>query len=132
MTATRSKFKKFTAVTAAIVLLFLVMAIPVAAAATDVIHNFTITVDVNDDASLYMVYHIDWEVLDDSIGELEWIDLGVPNEHHTDITPLTDTIDYLVGELKNAGIVPVDQELGTVAEPISPHAAFVEEDGNNG
>ena len=45
---------------------------------------------------------------------------------------LTDTIDYLVGELKNAGIVPVDQELGTVAEPISPHAAFVEEDGNNG
>ena len=41
---------------------------------------------------------------------------------------LTDTIDYLVGELKNAGIVPVDRELEYVAEPVSPHATFTEED----
>lgn len=41
---------------------------------------------------------------------------------------LTDTIDYLVGELKNAGIVPMDRELEYVAEPMSPHAAFIEED----
>ena len=41
---------------------------------------------------------------------------------------LTDTIDYLVGELRNAGIVPMDRELEYVAEPVSPHAAFVEED----
>jgi len=45
---------------------------------------------------------------------------------------LTDTIDYLVGELKNAGIVPVDRELGSVAEPVSPHAAFAEEETKNG
>ncbi len=36
---------------------------------------------------------------------------------------LTDTIDYLVGELKNAGIVPMDRETAYVAEPVSPHAA---------
>ena len=41
---------------------------------------------------------------------------------------LTDTIDYLVGELKNAGIVPMDRETENVAEPVSPHAAFVEEE----
>ena len=40
---------------------------------------------------------------------------------------LTDTIDYLVGELKNAGIVPMDRESAYVAEPVSPHAAFAEE-----
>lgn len=40
---------------------------------------------------------------------------------------LTDTIDYLVGELRNAGIVPLNPELGSVAEPVSPHAAFAEE-----
>ena len=41
---------------------------------------------------------------------------------------LTDTIDYLVGELRNAGIVPIDRELDAVAQPVSPHAAFVRED----
>ena len=40
---------------------------------------------------------------------------------------LTDTIDYLVGELKNAGIVPLDREMEYVAEPVSPHAVFEEE-----
>ena len=77
----------------AVILLMIVMtAVPAFAAATDEIENFTITVDVNEDASLQMTYHIDWTVLDDSIGELEWIDLGVPNRYHENITPLTDTI----------------------------------------
>ena len=40
---------------------------------------------------------------------------------------LTDTIDYLVGELRSAGIVPMDRETDAVAEPLSPHAAFIEE-----
>lgn len=44
---------------------------------------------------------------------------------------LTDTIDYLVGELRNAGIVPVDGEIESAAEPVSPHAAFIEEDGKD-
>ena len=65
------------------------------AAPTDKILDFTITVDVNDDASLAMAYHIDWEVLDDSIGKLEWIDLGVPNRYHENITPQSNTIDHI-------------------------------------
>ena len=41
---------------------------------------------------------------------------------------LTDTIDYLVGELKNAGIVTMEREMEYVAEPVSPHAAFIKEE----
>ena len=45
----------------AVILLMTVMtAVPAFAAATDEIENFTITVDVNEDASLQMTYHIDW------------------------------------------------------------------------
>ena len=80
------------------VITLVLMSIPAVdshAEATDRIKDFTITVDVNEDASLLMTYHIDWEVLDDSIGKLEWIDLGVPNHYHENITPLTDTIDHI-------------------------------------
>ena len=64
------------------------------AAATDEILNFSIQVDVNEDASLEMIYHIEWKVLYDNGGKekLEWVDLGVPNKYHTNIKPLTDTI----------------------------------------
>lgn len=68
---------------------------PALAAATDQILDFTITVDVNEDASLNMFYHIDWKVLDDSIGKLEWIDLGVPNSYHKNILPRSSTIDHI-------------------------------------
>ena len=44
---------------------------------------------------------------------------------------LTDTIDYLVGELRSAGIVPMDRELDAVAQPLSPHAVFVKEGEEN-
>ena len=44
---------------------------------------------------------------------------------------LTDTIDYLVGELRSAGIGPMDRELDAVAQPLSPHAAFVKEGEEN-
>ena len=80
---------------AAILLSLAVPAISAAAKATDEIIDYSITVDVNDDASLDMVYHIDWKVLDDSIGMLEWIDLGVPNKYHDNLKPLSDTIDHI-------------------------------------
>ncbi|MBQ3862338.1 MAG: hypothetical protein II779_17595, partial [Clostridia bacterium] len=67
----------------------------VLAAPTDEILDFTVTVDVNEDASLSMTYHIDWKVLDDSIGKLEWIDLGVPNSYHENIRPLSGTVDRI-------------------------------------
>ena len=51
-----------------------------AATPTDEIEHFLITVDVQEDASLLMTYHIDWKVLDDeTYGPLEWVDIGLPN-----------------------------------------------------
>ena len=70
--------------------LFIALLLPAAkaeAAPTDEILNFTIQVDVNEDASLEMIYHIEWKVLYDGGGKekLEWVDLGVPNKYHTNI-----------------------------------------------
>ena len=65
-----------------------------AASPTDEILNFTITVDVNEDASLEMTYHIEWKVLYDGGGseKLSWVSLGVPNKYHENITPVSSTI----------------------------------------
>ena len=67
-----------------------------AADATDEIEHFLITVDVQEDASLLMTYHIDWKVLDDvQYGPLTWVDIGVPNRNHTDVTAISDNIDHI-------------------------------------
>ena len=60
----------------------------------DEIVNYEITVDVNDDATLDMVYHIDWKVLDStSEGPLTWVRVGIPNKHYISMEALSDTID---------------------------------------
>ncbi len=89
--------KIFLMVAVVVVMAFSAMgAVAFADEPTDRIDNFTVTVDVNDDASLNMTYHIDWTVLDeDKYGKLDWINLGVPNKYHDDIFALTDTIDHI-------------------------------------
>ena len=63
---------------------------------TDEIEHFRITVDVQEDASLKMTYHIDWKVLDDEeYGPLEWVDIGMPNANHSDVTALGSSIDHI-------------------------------------
>ena len=66
----------------------------------------------------------DLEQVDDFLDEI----INQMQQMEQERQELTDTIDYLVGELKNAGIVPMDRELDAVAQPVSPHAAFVKED----
>ena len=65
--------------------LFLILpllSLPAQAAELDEILLYEITVDVNDDATLRMRYHIDWKVLDStSEGPLSWVEIGVPNSH---------------------------------------------------
>ena len=64
--------------------------------ATDEIEHFIITVDVQEDASLQMTYHIDWKVLDDdTYGPLEWVDIGLPNSHHSEITARSGSISRI-------------------------------------
>ena len=59
----------------------------------DEILNYTITVDVNEDATLHMVYRIDWKVLNSTKeGPLSWVLIGVPNSHCKDIKARSSTI----------------------------------------
>ena len=81
----------------ALLALVLALVIPVSSAWAkgdlDEIVNYTITVDVNDDATLNMVYHIEWKVLDStSEGPLTWVKIGIPNNHYVSMEALSETI----------------------------------------
>ena len=80
------KYKRLFLLILCVIVLLPVMAMHAAAKDLDEILNYTITVDVNEDATLHMVYHIDWMVLDsDSEGPLEWVKIGVPNSHYSSL-----------------------------------------------
>ena len=90
--------------TLALCLLLLIPALGLCAQAKDLdeILKYDITVDVNEDATLHMVYHIDWKVLDsDSEGPLEWVKIGVPNLHHSDMNGLSSAVRRISGMSEN-------------------------------
>lgn len=59
----------------------------------DEIETYTITVNMENDGTMDMLYHIDWKVLDDSSeGPLTWVKIGIPNEHVDNVTALSDNI----------------------------------------
>ena len=86
--------KKLLSILASLVLVAAVAlpGIGVKAQPTDEILDFTITVDVNDDATLNMLYHIEWKVLDDSIGALDWVQIGIPNSNYKSCAKVSDNI----------------------------------------
>ena len=45
----------------------------------DEILDYEITIDVNPDGTLNMIYHVDWKVLDSSSEALTWVKIGIPN-----------------------------------------------------
>ena len=96
--------------TAFLVVFFLTFSAPFsqvaeAATPTDEIEHFLITVDVQEDASLQMTYHIDWKVLDDeTYGPLDWVDIGLPNSHHSGITALGDNISNIEDNGSSAAV----------------------------
>lgn len=62
----------------------------------DEIQDYEIKVDVREDGTLDMVYHIEWKVLDStSEGPLEWVKIGVPNRKIDEIRALSDTINSI-------------------------------------
>ena len=76
-----------------LLLVVLCMSFPSKAADLDEILNYVITVDVNDDATLHMVYHIDWKVLDStSDGPLSWVIIGTPNKHYSNLNAISSNI----------------------------------------
>lgn len=72
------------------------------AAVLDEILDYTITVDVCEDATLDITYGVSWKVLDsDSEGPLEWVEIGLPNSHYNEVVGLTDTISRI--EVETSG-----------------------------
>jgi len=67
-----------------------------AAAPTDEILVYEITASPNTDASVTMHYHVEWKVLEsDSLGPLEWVKIGVPNNNISSVEANTDNISSI-------------------------------------
>ena len=94
-----------------LVLLSLLFALSLSAQAADLdeILNYEITVDVNQDGTLRMVYHIDWKVLDsDSEGPLSWVTVGIPNKHYVSYRSLSPAIRTISYESSGGGSLRID------------------------
>lgn len=64
-----------------------------AAAPLDEILNYTIQVDMRNDGTMDINYHVEWKVLDDTTdGPLSWVKVGIPNKHVDEIKSYTDNI----------------------------------------
>lgn len=73
-----------------------------AAKPLDEILSYSITADVQDNATVDLTYDISWEVLDStSEGPLEWVQIGLPNNHINDMVGLSDTVSRI--NSKNSG-----------------------------
>ena len=81
-----------------------------AAGPTDEILNYEINVIVNDDATLGMHYHIVWKALYDGGGSdpLTWVQIGIPNDHTINVTPLSDNIKKLSTTSSGGNFVRID------------------------
>lgn len=59
----------------------------------DEIINYTTTVSPRDDGTLDIKYYIQWKVLDSTTeGPLEWVKIGIPNQHVDNIKKISDNI----------------------------------------
>ena len=79
------------------------------AADLDEILVFSVTADVNDDATVNLLYHVEWKVLDStSYGPLEWVKIGIPNSNYVDMKALSSTIDDISYMYENGSYVRID------------------------
>ena len=76
----------------------------------DRINNYEIIVDPNfDDGSLDIKINITWTVLDsDSEGPLEWVKIGVPNWHATNINGLSNNIKKIEYYSDDGSFIRID------------------------
>ncbi|MBQ3920841.1 MAG: hypothetical protein II689_01260, partial [Firmicutes bacterium] len=80
-----------------------------AASPTDEIRLYTVTADVNQDATVRLVYHIEWEVLEsDGLGPVEWVTIGIPGNHVESTGGITDNIKSIGYEYGGGDYVRID------------------------
>lgn len=93
-----NKFKR-ALTTLLLVSMLIVLMIPVTVFAKeplDEIQQYNLTVNMRNDGTMDIQYHIEWKVLDDtSEGPLTWVKVGIPNDKVDEITALSDNIDKI-------------------------------------
>lgn len=76
-------------------LLSLLLLLPATALAKDLdeIQNYGVSVQLREDGTMDLTYHVDWKVLDDQAeGPLEWVQIGIPNSHADSFTAISANI----------------------------------------
>ena len=107
---------------------FSVVGLKVQAKDLDEILNYTITISVNDDATLHMVYHIDWKVLDStSEGPLEWVQVGAPNPKYKAYDKLSDTIRKIKYE-SSSGCYRIDLDRKYKKDEVVSFEFYIDQD----
>ncbi len=79
--------------------------LPVSAFAKDLdeIQNYGVSVQLREDGTADLTYHVDWLVLDDKAeGPLEWVKIGIPNHHADSFTAISQNIKR-IGYLSDGG-----------------------------
>ena len=85
----------------------------------DEIVAYDITVDVNDDATLNMAYHLEWKVLDSSTdGPLTWVRVGIPNKHYLSMTGRSDTIKDISYDSSGGSYARIDLDRAYYANEV--------------
>ena len=78
-----------------LILLFVLVPLKVFAVENplDEIQDYTIQIDMRNDGTMDIKYHIEWKVLDDkSEGPLSWVKIGIPNKNVDEMNALTSNI----------------------------------------
>lgn len=91
------KFKRF--FTFLFLIAICILAIPNEAFAKellDEIQDYELIVDMRNDGTMDIKYHIEWKVLDDSSeGPLSWVKIGIPNKHVDEIQASSSNINEI-------------------------------------
>ena len=70
----------------------------------DEIQDYTICVDMRNDGTMDIKYHIEWKVLDStSEGPLSWVEIGIPNKHLDELKALTSNIKDIQYDTRRSG-----------------------------
>ncbi len=79
--------------------------LPLSAFAKDLdeIQNYGVSVQLREDGTADLTYHVDWLVLDDKTeGPLEWVKIGIPNQHADSFAAISQNIKK-IGYLSDGG-----------------------------
>ena len=88
-----------------VLFVLLLCLLPLSAFAKDLdeIQNYGVSVQLREDGTADLTYHVDWLVLDDKAeGPLEWVKIGIPNQHADSFDAISQNIKK-IGYLSDGG-----------------------------